>query len=59
MVYSVKDMFRSTDSRISVSIGRVSTEGKDMDIDSLIHEGDAKMYSIKQEHHKESGGRKR
>ena len=59
MVYSVKDMFRETDSRISVSIGKVSSNGKDMDIDSLIHEGDAKMYSIKQEHHKETEGQER
>ncbi|SKB85836.1 PAS domain S-box-containing protein/diguanylate cyclase (GGDEF) domain-containing protein [Lachnospiraceae bacterium] len=53
MVRSIKDMFRSEDSRFSVSIGMVSTDGKSMDIDELIHQGDEAMYSIKRKHHEE------
>lgn len=49
----VRGLFTGGDFYVSASIGVVQTDGKDVDADALIHEGDVRMYEVKKHHHNE------
>ncbi len=38
---------------ISASIGMVQTDGRDVDIDAFVHEGDISMYEVKRQRHED------
>ena len=50
----IKNIFHDDKMTLSVSIGLARRRGSEIDIDELIHEGDAKMYEMKRKNHDKS-----
>ncbi|MCR5784422.1 MAG: diguanylate cyclase [Eubacterium sp.] len=48
---AISDLIQGQNFCISASIGMVQTDGKEVDIDAFVHEGDVSMYEIKRNRH--------